>query len=62
MALSLHDIKIIEYRNKILTRLNSRLKNFGNKKNYYQIRLSQIDTAYPDLKGKGIIVLKGVSK
>ncbi len=62
MALSLHDIKIIQYRNKIVTRLRSRVKHFGTKLNYYEIRLSQIDAAYPELRGKGIIDLKGVSK
>lgn len=62
MALSLHDIKIIQYRNKILIRLRSRVKHFGNKLNYYQIRLDQIDASYPELKGKGIINLKGNSK
>lgn len=62
MAHSLHISEIILYRNKIVTRLRSRVKHFGTKVNYYHIRLEQIDQQYPQLRGYGIINLKGVTK
>lgn len=58
MGLTAKDIQVIEYRNKIVTRLRSRVKNFGSGTNYYQIRLNQIDECYPELRGKGIINIK----
>lgn len=62
----MHKVKIItleqyiEYRNKIVTRQRSRKKHFAStKKSYYDIRLEQLDEAYPQFSKLGIINLKG---
>lgn len=49
--------QLIEYRNKIVTRLRSRQSKFGTKVSYYEIRLTEIDTKFPEFKGKGLILL-----
>jgi len=51
--------QFIEYRNKIVIRLRARKKHFkSNKPNYYEIRLEQIDSQYPEFKKLGVINLK----
>lgn len=61
------NLKLIEYRNKIITRLRSRVKHFGAKgsngnNNYYELRLNEIDSLHPEFKGKGLILLKKGTK
>lgn len=49
----------IVYRNKIVSRLRARVSHFGNpEKNYYFIRLKQLDEQYPDFRQFGVINLK----
>lgn len=54
----------IEYRNKLVTRRDARLRVFGNKsftgkhKDYYSIKLQILDDQYPQFKGLGKVHLK----
>lgn len=49
----------IVYRNKIVSRLRARVSHFGNpEKNYYFLRLKQLDELYPEFRQFGVINLK----
>lgn len=56
--------EFIQYRNKIITRLNARNRTFPklekNKKTYYEIRLDEINELYPEYSKFGKIELKKV--
>lgn len=53
--------QFIEYRNKILTRLAARNRNFpkeSGKLTYYEIRLKELNEAFPEFAKFGYIRLK----